>query len=161
MNGPVNGPVNEPQFLRSWPVLVLTVSHGSLQVSIATCFLLTLLVTLRTVPIHESRVNNLLLSFNAATLLHFHHIGLFYCFHLLRRHRFHRPVQYRIILPPCRPSSASFSIGSPSSSPSFRISIPLLPQHPSLSHSCHVFPQFLSVPTQFPHLNCRCFNSLC
>ncbi len=26
--------------------------------------------------------------------LHFHHIGLFYRFHLLHRHRFHRPVQY-------------------------------------------------------------------
>ncbi len=42
----------------------------------------------------KSCVNNLLLSFNATTLLHFHHIGLFYHFHLLHRHRFHHPVQY-------------------------------------------------------------------
>ncbi len=42
----------------------------------------------------KSCINNLLLSFNATTSLHFHHIGLFYRFHLLHRHRFHRPVQY-------------------------------------------------------------------
>ncbi len=42
----------------------------------------------------KSCVNNLLLSFNATTSLHFHHIGLFYRFHLLHRYRFHRPVQY-------------------------------------------------------------------
>ncbi len=42
----------------------------------------------------KSCINNLLLSFNATTLLHFHHIGLFYRLHLLHRHRFHHPVQY-------------------------------------------------------------------
>ena len=42
----------------------------------------------------KSCVNNLLLSFNATTSLHFHHIGLFHRFHLLHRHRFHCAVQY-------------------------------------------------------------------
>lgn len=42
----------------------------------------------------KSCVNNLLLSFNATTSLHFHHIGLFHRFHLLHRHCFYCPVQY-------------------------------------------------------------------
>ena len=48
----------------------------------------------------KSCVNNLLLYFNATISLHFHHIGLFHRFHLLRRHRFHHPVQYCLCVGP-------------------------------------------------------------
>ena len=57
----------------------------------------------------DSCSNNLLLSFKTTTSLHFHQIGSFYCLHLLHRHHFHCPHQYRVLLPLCRPSSALFT----------------------------------------------------
>ena len=57
----------------------------------------------------DSCSDNLLLSFKTTTSFHFHQIGSFYRLHLLHCHRFHCPHQYRVLLPPCRPSSASFT----------------------------------------------------
>ena len=57
----------------------------------------------------DSCSDNLLLSFKTATSFHFHQIGSFYRLHLLHRHHFHCPHQYRVLLPLCRPSSAPFT----------------------------------------------------